>query len=103
MVGVNMIEYVDKDMEINPRVTPSIKFTSEEGWYDAMIYIDHIPVAYFGGDGAICALPFETGPNYVNGDESHKVKYLQDRGFQLESRPGWKDGDVIYTIKMSSD
>ena len=95
-----MISFVSKDYKPPSTVTPRIEFFSEDGFEYATIYIDHVAVAYFNElTGGLTLLELEVGP-YTGGDESEKVRYLEDRGFQLDKKDGHAENYYFYTIKV---
>lgn len=79
-------------------VCPHIEFESGYGPDDAVLYIDHIRVAIFcTTTGGLYLLPMQIGPYRV--DDSDKVKYLEDRGFQL-TKVDKKEGYYNYYISV---
>jgi hypothetical protein len=90
------IDFVPKGARPIARVTPSIKFNSGyDGFQDATIYIDDIPVAYFSSaHGGIVSIGLETGP-FIGDDDTKEVAHLKERGFvfvekEIEGRgPGF--------------
>lgn len=85
-------------------IRPQLKFESEGGYDDCTLYLDHVAVAYFDTrNGALNLLPLEVFPDDAN-DERHDVKYLQDRGVELEKKPHhWgKEGYWEYFLKIGA-
>ncbi|SRR5260221_165861 len=81
-----MINFIPKDYKINEAVTPSIKFSDSDGYMDATIYIDHVPIAYFDTDtGGLNLVAFETGSYYTSDGDMEEIKYLESKGIILKT------------------
>lgn len=85
--------------ENNHYIIPSIRFEQDcQGW-NAVIYYDHIAVAYLSVDGGIRALPFETGSWYDGETQEEEVEYLKSKGVSLISESNEEGTKVVYYVE----